>query len=174
MRRIKSASSEPGPFWLPSDDGVSEVLSAVMAFALVGVVVAGSVFALVDIQGNTTERSARIQADRMAAQTALAASTVLAQAAEASGSYAVTLTFPHDLEGQGYTILLEDPHTVAVSRTGQVLSRHVLPGSGSLPVCPSSVAGGSLMVAFEDVPTALEAACGLGPTDHALVLRPAP
>jgi hypothetical protein len=128
--------------------GASEVIGAVLVFAILAIVLIGSMLALRSIQGDAERTTARAQADQVAVEVAAAVSrAAAAQEAGADAAHTI-LDLPRDFGAHGYTVALDGAtQTVIVRVAGLGIEAHQpLIGAGATGVCDSAVSGGALRV----------------------------
>ncbi len=176
-----SASASTSRVASGHDEAVSEILGSVLGIAIVALAVASGLYGLTRIQDSLESRTAVSGADRVAATVAGAATHAASIAAEAAAdgvpepTYRIAIDLPSQLQDRSYGVHLDAAtRTIVIALGGVEVSRYPILGAGPIMVCDSGGPGGRLMLAFEDVPSALEAACGVGPTDHAILLRSTP
>lgn len=165
---------------LRSDDaGVSEVVGFLLTFAILSILLVGSMIAFNVAQERAEERTVGLQMESVAARVAglIVQTSLLAEQQGASTALAYTVDLPPELEGRAYEVRVEaagrptgcDPDDDSVAETGETAAADqvcvVVKGldlgseaplfSAAAPtnvkICSTNVGGGEILVRY-DVP----------------------
>lgn len=142
---------------LPSDDAVSEVLGAILAFGVTSVIVVVAMIGFNGVQQETAEKTIAVEAlaiaDRVVADMSAAASFI--ERHPEVTEYEHHFEFPPSLEGHGYRIRYDgSEQRIYVDVTANrfiINSTHVVPLPTGLEWCEGPNAPGhSVRILFQD------------------------